>query len=96
MTEFYQLTPIEFDHSLNDWGEQLKQQTTFEKQLKYEVARWQVKHLWNMQGRTLKRMMKKVTDVEGFEWDVKVEQNQSEVIRGLKTFFGALAKKQKR
>jgi hypothetical protein len=38
------------------------------------VARWLTRHSWNMSGRSLKRMLKRNTDVELFNWDPEYKQ----------------------
>lgn len=49
--------------------------------------------MWNMQGKYLKHMIKDVRDVERFEWDRKEKQTLEEIINGIKSVFGGMAKR---
>jgi len=89
--DFYNLTPIEYHEALQDWGKQIE----YGVQSNYNVSRWIVRHLWNMQGKYLKHPIKKVTDVEEFAWDKKEVQTKEEVIKAIKSIFGGMAKRTK-
>lgn len=61
----------------------------------WEVSRYLAKHIWNSQGRTLKRLFKKDTDFEKFYWEVeervnKKQQSQSEMKTILMGFAAGL------
>lgn len=70
--EFYDLTPKEFKKAL-DWYNKEQVERVH---LMYEVARFTLKHQWNMAGKQLKHALKKVEDVEVFPW----EQNNSKLV----------------
>lgn len=91
VADFYGMSPIEYDEALNDWGEQLQ----LEVQSNYNVARWLARHLWNMQGRHLKRMIQNPQDLEEFKWDRKQEQTKEQIMAAIKTIFGGMRKRKK-
>ena len=63
--DFYEMTPREFDEAIKDnSSDQLILYRT-----QYEVARYQLLHMWNMQGRFIKHTFRKVTDIDKFSWD---------------------------
>ena len=66
-TEFYNLTPIEYDNALFDFEEI----ATLQYKIKFEVARFQLKHQWNMRNRFIKTPYTKNEQVEQFSWDVE-------------------------
>lgn len=63
--EFYKLSPIEFYHAINETAIQ----TRNEIQTQYEIARWQIIHHWNMQGRVLRETFNTPTEAIPFPWE---------------------------
>ena len=93
--EFYELTPIEFSEAVN----QKSISEEFKTRLEYDVARYTVRHLWNMQGRHVKRLIKTVKEVDVFPWEKEEErknkkpQTLDEMKSELKSIYNIFKKK---
>ena len=70
--QFYDLVPLEYNFALRAVNEKEYE----EYKSKYEIARWQITHLWNMQGKILKREIKP-EDVVVFPWEKPTLKIQS-------------------
>ena len=75
---FYEMTPIEYFHALQETDRKI----TFEYRTRYEVARFQLKHLLNISGKSLKRRLTKVTDIELLPWDEEYKAAQEQMPPG--------------
>ncbi len=95
VTAFYDLTPKEFKKAL-DWYNKEKVE---EAHLQYEVARFSLKHHWNMAGNHLRRPLKKVEDVEVFPWERQgnnlATMTNEQMAIALKSIFRSYKNKQK-
>jgi hypothetical protein len=87
------MTPVEFYHAIAITNK--KEEARFKTQ--YEVARWMMKHQWNMAGKKLKKQLKKVEDVERFMWDSEKKKNQTpeEMKQELISIFNSCKRKKK-
>lgn len=98
--EFYQLTPIEFYYA-NLEKNRIKE--TFVQE-QYEVARWSIRHLINISGRTIKKMLNTVKEVEIFPWEsefkpnkrVQTPEEMAEAVKRIASLLGGKKKKSKR
>lgn len=73
VSSFYEMTPVELHYAYkycNQYDESAFKQD-------YEVARYIVKHIWNSQGRCLKKLLNEPKDVETFPWESKEQKVQS-------------------
>lgn len=79
------MTPKEFFYAVKYHNKEREQ----EAQLQYEVARYMLRHMWNMQGRQLKRMLKELKDVDVFPWekDTQKAQTPEQMATALKMIF---------
>ena len=75
---FYEMTPFEYFYALQETDRKI----TFEHRTRYEVARFQLKHLLNISGKSLKRKVTKVTDIELFPWDEEYKAAQEQMSPG--------------
>lgn len=97
IASFYEMTPIELHFAYK----YINQQDESLFKLEYEVARYTVKHLWNMQGRHMKKLLGSPRDVEIFPWEEKeIKQPQSleemkSIIFGIHSRLGKDRKKKK-
>ena len=84
--DFYELAPVEFKFALKTKNDE--EENSF--QLKYEVARFLAKHIWNSAGKSVKRFITKVEEVEGFTWDTEKVKVQS--VEEQKNIFHSIAR----
>lgn len=93
--DFYVLTPIEFFAALKFYNEERED----EMHMNYDVARFMLKHLWNMQGRHVKKMLKTPKDVEEFPWETeksKKVMTPEEMGLALRSIFRSVKNREKR
>ncbi len=92
--EFYDLSPVEFT-----WA--IKEKNTIDQlnsRERYEVARYQLLHHWNMKISRPKKLYDDVTQVNPFPWDKAKEVKQQpmhEMKAALKAIASAFTRKRK-
>lgn len=72
--EFYALTPIEYNYALEDQKTNKQFEIDNEYKTRYEVARYVITHLWNMQGRHVKTIIKDPKRMFPFTWEQQQQQ----------------------
>jgi hypothetical protein len=71
--EFYDLTPIEYKYAIITTNN--REESLFK--LRYEIARFIAKHIWNAAGKSLKKgkYLKTGKEVEPFYWETDEQGN---------------------
>ena len=94
--QFYDLVPLEYNFALKSLNE--KEYDDYK--TKYERTRWLICHLWNMQGKELKRSLKP-EEIIVFPWEIEKEKVQTvddmkKVIYNIARAFKNKPKKEKK
>lgn len=84
------MTPVEFYFSIQHQNKKEERQ----EQIQYEVSRWTVRHMWNMQGKMLPKghELNEVYDVNIFPWEKnrsisKLPQSLESMKEAMKSIF---------
>ena len=69
------MTPKEFHYAITETNKREEEQV----KVKYVVARWLAKHIWNSRKRFFPKFISDAKDIEPFAWENDVAQNTADM-----------------